>query len=198
MDADTFTFAELEFVARDWPHWTDVRDLLSIGPAGEGVVAAGASSLIMRELARVVDGGVGVRADVRERIALLFRPSRVVSITRGDPSGLNVALALIPNSGERTCLVSLGGPGVYQVTPLLATEDAAAQLRDLILALSGGKNEVHLIEDVFKALAENIPAFNGLTLSKIGHQGVQILETGYQIPLLANERAAKAAGRING
>lgn len=71
-------------------------------------------------------------------------------------------------------------------------------LRDLILALSGEKNEVHHIEDIFKALAEIIPAFKGLTLSKIGHQGTPIIETGYQIPLLANERARKAAGLING
>ncbi|MES2922492.1 MAG: molybdopterin-dependent oxidoreductase [Verrucomicrobiota bacterium] len=71
-------------------------------------------------------------------------------------------------------------------------------LRDLILALSGGNNEAHHIEDVFKALAENIPAFTGLTLSKIGHQGTQIADTGYQIPLLQNERARKAAGLING
>jgi NADH-quinone oxidoreductase subunit G len=71
-------------------------------------------------------------------------------------------------------------------------------LRDLILAVTGGKNEVHHIEDVFKAMAETVPQFNGLTLSKIGHQGTQVLKTGYQIPLLANERAAKAAGRING
>ena len=71
-------------------------------------------------------------------------------------------------------------------------------LRDLILALSGEKNEVHHIEDVFKAIAENIPAFNGLTLSKIGHQGTPIVETDHKIPLLENEHAAKAAGRING
>jgi NADH-quinone oxidoreductase subunit G len=71
-------------------------------------------------------------------------------------------------------------------------------LRDLVQAVSGGSHELHLIEDVFKALAASIPQFNGLTLSKIGHQGTQVLDTGYQIPLLANERAAKAAGRING
>ena len=71
-------------------------------------------------------------------------------------------------------------------------------LRDLLLALSGDKNEAHHIEDIFKALAENVPAFKGLTLSKIGHQGTQITDTGYQIPLLANERARKAAGLING
>ncbi|MEO7100960.1 MAG: molybdopterin-dependent oxidoreductase [Luteolibacter sp.] len=71
-------------------------------------------------------------------------------------------------------------------------------LRDLLLAISGDKNQVHHIEDVFKVLSETVPAFNGLTLSKIGHQGTPIAETGYQIPLLANERARKAAGLING
>ncbi|HSP42413.1 MAG TPA: molybdopterin-dependent oxidoreductase [Luteolibacter sp.] len=71
-------------------------------------------------------------------------------------------------------------------------------LRDLILAITGEKNEAHLIEDIFKAMAETVPQLNGLTLSKIGHQGMPILETGYHIPLLANERAAKAAGKIVG
>jgi NADH-quinone oxidoreductase subunit G len=71
-------------------------------------------------------------------------------------------------------------------------------LRDLILALSGDKNEAHHIEDIFKAIAENITPFAGLSLSKIGHQGTQITTTGYQIPLLQNERARKAAGLING
>ncbi len=71
-------------------------------------------------------------------------------------------------------------------------------LRDLLLALSGGKNEAHHIEDIFKAIAETVPAFAGLTLSKIGHQGTQLIDTGYQIPLLVNERARKAAGLING
>jgi NADH-quinone oxidoreductase subunit G len=67
-----------------------------------------------------------------------------------------------------------------------------------MLALSGEKNEAHQIEDIFKVIAGAIPAFSGLTLSKIGHQGTPITETGYQIPLLANERARKAAGLING
>ena len=71
-------------------------------------------------------------------------------------------------------------------------------LRDLILAISGGENHAHLIEDVFKPMADAVPQFNGLTLSKIGHHGVQVLDTGYQIPLLANERAAIAAGKIVG
>jgi NADH-quinone oxidoreductase subunit G len=71
-------------------------------------------------------------------------------------------------------------------------------LRDILLALSGDKNEAHHIEDIFKAIAENVNGFSGLTLSKIGHQGKQLIDTGYQIPLLTNERARKAAGLING
>lgn len=84
------------------------------------------------------------------------------------------------------------------VEPQGQSHDDWEILRDFILALSGEKNEVHHIEDVFKALAENVTAFNGLTLSKIGHQGIEIVDTGYQIPLLANERARQAAGLING
>jgi NADH-quinone oxidoreductase subunit G len=78
------------------------------------------------------------------------------------------------------------------------SRDDWEMLRDLLLAISGGKNDAYLIEDIFKAIAANVPAFHGLTLSKIGHQGAQIAETGYIIPLLANERARKAAGLING
>jgi NADH-quinone oxidoreductase subunit G len=81
--------------------------------------------------------------------------------------------------------------------PALAHDDWEI-LRDLILALSPNLKPVFLIEDLFKLLAAKVTEFNGLTLSKIGHQGTQVTDTGYQIPLLQNERARKAAGLING
>ncbi len=84
------------------------------------------------------------------------------------------------------------------VEPQSQAHDDWEILRDLLLAISSDTNQIHHIEDVFKVLAENVAAFNGLTLSKIGHQGTPIADTGYQIPLLANERARKAAGLING
>jgi len=84
------------------------------------------------------------------------------------------------------------------VEPPASARDDWEILRDLILAFTGGKNEVFAIEDIFKVMAENIPAFQNLSLSKIGDFGVPVVETGYQIPLLANERARKAAGLING
>jgi NADH-quinone oxidoreductase subunit G len=46
-------------------------------------------------------------------------------------------------------------------------------LRDLIQQLTG-ENGVYLIEDVFKQMAENIPHFQGLSLSKIGDLGVKL------------------------
>ena len=84
------------------------------------------------------------------------------------------------------------------VEPTGQCRDDWEAIRDLICAITGDKHEIHHIEDVFKAIAESIPAFQNLTLSKIGHQGTQITETGHKIPLLENERARKAAGQING
>jgi NADH-quinone oxidoreductase subunit G len=86
------------------------------------------------------------------------------------------------------------------VEPLGAAKDDWEILRDLILALQAAKpgDGPTSIEDVFKAMAGNVPEFAGLSLSKIGDLGKAIVETGVTIPLLANERARKAAGLING
>ena len=65
-------------------------------------------------------------------------------------------------------------------------------LRDLTCALTGETSQYESIEDVFAAMTDSVPAFHGLTLSKIGHLGVPVTDTGYQIPLLANERARLA------
>ncbi len=84
------------------------------------------------------------------------------------------------------------------IEPPINARDDWEMLRDLISAVTGEKSALHSIEDVFKKLASTISAFDGLTLSKIGAQGVVIQETEYKIALLENERARKAAGIING
>jgi len=48
-------------------------------------------------------------------------------------------------------------------------------LRDLIQA-SAGKNGIYTIEDVFRDMSAAIPEFAGLSLSKIGDLGVQVME----------------------
>jgi NADH-quinone oxidoreductase subunit G len=88
------------------------------------------------------------------------------------------------------------------VEPLGQSHDDWEILRDLICAVTGepttGPDFPHVIEDIVKDMTASIPAFEGLTLSKIGAQGVVIQDTGYKIALLENEGARKAAGIING
>ncbi len=48
-------------------------------------------------------------------------------------------------------------------------------IRDLIQQLSGS-NGIYLIEDVFKQIAEAIPEMKGLSLSRIGDSGVQLVD----------------------
>ena len=48
-------------------------------------------------------------------------------------------------------------------------------LRDLIQACSG-QNSLNSIEDVFRQMAEAVPRLTGLSLSKIGDLGVQVME----------------------
>jgi NADH-quinone oxidoreductase subunit G len=48
-------------------------------------------------------------------------------------------------------------------------------LRDLLQAIGGG-DSLHSIEDVFRRISETVPRFAGLSLSKIGDHGVQILK----------------------
>jgi NADH-quinone oxidoreductase subunit G len=62
----------------------------------------------------------------------------------------------------------------------------------------GGGNGLHTIEDVFKQLAATVPVFEGLTLSRIGDLGVQVLETTETVPLLEREKERKAKGLIVG
>ncbi len=71
-------------------------------------------------------------------------------------------------------------------------------LRDLAAAVTGEKPDLFLIEDVFKSVAAEVPAFEGLTLSKIGDLGKPVVETDHRILLLEKEKERVAAGLING
>jgi NADH-quinone oxidoreductase subunit G len=48
-------------------------------------------------------------------------------------------------------------------------------LRDLVQTCSG-QNGIYSIEDVFRQMSESVPLFSGLSLSKIGDRGVQVME----------------------
>ncbi len=63
-------------------------------------------------------------------------------------------------------------------------------LRDLIKELTGS-NGLYMIEDLFKAMAADTPALAGLSLSKIGDLGVQVIreEAAPETPVAPSERA---------
>ncbi|TDU73014.1 NADH-quinone oxidoreductase subunit G [Prosthecobacter fusiformis] len=83
------------------------------------------------------------------------------------------------------------------VNPPGNARDTWEILRDLVVAC-GGSNGLYSAEDVFKCLANDIPAFNGLTFAKIGDQGIPLIETDEKIPLLEREKERKAKGIIVG
>ncbi|MCW0219184.1 MAG: molybdopterin-dependent oxidoreductase [Prosthecobacter sp.] len=70
-------------------------------------------------------------------------------------------------------------------------------LRDLVVAC-GGSNGLYSVEDVFKCMAVDVPAFAGLSFAKIGDQGMPLLETDEKIPLLEREKERKSKGLIVG
>ncbi|MFC4995403.1 molybdopterin-dependent oxidoreductase [Rubritalea tangerina] len=61
-------------------------------------------------------------------------------------------------------------------------------IRDLILSYTGEKNDMFVLEDILKVLSQAVPAFEGITLSKVGELGLPLIETGETIPLLVKER----------
>ncbi|MDG2126024.1 MAG: molybdopterin-dependent oxidoreductase, partial [Verrucomicrobiales bacterium] len=70
-------------------------------------------------------------------------------------------------------------------------------LRDLTAAVGGG-NGLYLIEDVFKSMASENPKLASLSLGKIGDHGIQLYQTGTEIPLLAREAERRSSGVITG
>ena len=71
-------------------------------------------------------------------------------------------------------------------------------LRNLVKSLDGNEPDRHLLEHVFREIADEVEEFEELTLSRIGDLGVQITKTGETIPLLESERARIEAGEIVG
>ncbi len=71
-------------------------------------------------------------------------------------------------------------------------------IRDLIAALDKKAPPLYLIEDVMKAIANEVPAFEDQNFSKIGDLGVQITLTGETIPLLEAEYHRIERGEIVG
>lgn len=93
----------------------------------------------------------------------------------------NCATALLPSSGfaeKRGSMIN--GKGRLQrlnraIRPPMQARDDWEILRDLIQEYSG-QNGIYTIEEVFAQMAQSYREFSGLSLSKIGDLGVQVMD----------------------
>jgi len=69
-------------------------------------------------------------------------------------------------------------------------------LRDLIASVGGG-NGIYLLEELFKQMTTEVPELAGLTLGRIGDQGLPLIETKVGIPMLQKEAERRASGAIS-
>ena len=110
-----------------------------------------------------------------------------------------VAISLLPNETTAAAHVVLPGAGWAEkrgsminihgrlqrlnkaIEPVGEAHDDWEILRDL-LAATGSNVPLHSIEDVFRAMSQDVPAFAGLNLSKIGDLGLQFLHKPEAVP----------------
>ena len=111
---------------------------------------------------------------------------------------------VLPGAGfaeKRATYVNVTGrlQRAYQAT--LAPGDAREDWETLAALLAAVEKTFEApasVDGVIKALASEIPAFEGQSFGSIGDLGVQITETGVTIPLLEQEKARVESGLING
>ena len=122
-------------------------------------------------------------------------------LANGTAQASEVVLPVAGFAEKRGSLVNVTGRLQRLNQAILPPEGAMDDweiLRDLVKALNGNEPDRHLLEDVFREIADEVEEFEELTLSKIGELGVQVTRTGQTIPLLETERARIQAGEIVG
>lgn len=130
------TFAELYYLLGSDHSWPSLSALLDVPEPSPQVAAAGVSSLLARNLARVDGGDLTVETPVQFSAGLLLRPARSIGILRADQSGLGGALVFLPLSGAPSVQVGLDAPGVYDIVPFKEHSDPVAQLAEMCVELA--------------------------------------------------------------
>ena len=161
-----------------------------------GVRAGSIKALIV--LGEDIISDAGFTAADLGRLAFLLHTHLLANPTA---DAAHLVLPTAAFSEKRGSMVNLSGR-LQRLNRATATpgnaRDDWEMLRDLIRAITGEDPAIHNLEDIFTQLAATIPAFTGLDLAKITNAGIPLIDTGYKIPLLENERARIAAGVING
>ncbi len=133
---------------------------------------------------------VGLDANVLDELPCLVSMNILRNVTT------QAATVVLPSAGfaeKRGSMVNVKGR-LQRLNRAIPSPGEARDdweiLRDLIQALTGS-NGLYMIEDVFKAMSNEVPAFKGLNLSKIGDLGVQLVTEAEQkdVPKAPSETA---------
>jgi len=122
---------------------------------GEDAVDCGIAAQDLAKLESLI--AMGILENETTRVASIVLPSSAAAEKRGSMINIKGRLQRLNQAIQ---------------PPGLARDDWEI-LRDLVQAVSG-TNGVYSIEDVFKQIATEVPAFQGLTISRIGDLGVQL------------------------
>jgi NADH-quinone oxidoreductase subunit G len=139
----------------------------------------------------------GFTEDILKKLTFLLSSHLLANPTA------DLAQVVLPSPGfaeKRGSMINVTGrlQRLNQATqPPGQVMDGWEVFRDLIQAISGS-NGLYMIEDVFKLMAADIPALAELSLTKIGDEGVHIMDTGETVPLIERERERVAKGIIVG
>ncbi len=138
----------------------------------------------------------GVRSGAIKALLVLGEDAAEAGLSEADLQKLDLLIAvnLLPNSTTKAADYLFASAGFAEkrgsminknnrlqrlnraIQPPGEARDDWEILRDLIQGVSGsnGSNSLYAIEDVFKQMAAAVPAFGGLSLSKIGDLGVPL------------------------
>ena len=130
-----------------------IRALLVLG--GEDVVAAGIPASALQKLDMLLFSGI--LGNETSRLAHVVLPSAATAEKTGSMVNVHGRLQRMTRA--------IAAPGEAREDWLI--------LRDLREACTGG-NSLHSVEDVWKAMATEVPQFAGLSWAKIGDLGVQL------------------------
>ena len=175
------------------PHTSEGDDILL--SADRNPNTAGAKLLKItgeKPGSRVNEISFGVKyGTVKALIVLDEDASKVLDAAALPKAELLISMSLLSNGTTKLAHVALPSCGFAEkrgsminktgrlqrlnraIEPPAGARDDWEILRDLIQAISGS-NGIYMIEDVFKQMANSVPEFANLSLSKIGDLGVQL------------------------
>jgi len=168
----------------------------SLAAIRQGVESGEIKSLIV--LGEDLISDAGFSAESLGKLDFLLQTAILANPTA---SAADLVLPAAAFAEKRGSMVNLSGRIQRlnrAIEPPAEARDDWEILRDLTAAITCENPDIFLIEDLFKAMVAEVPAFEGLTLSKIGDLGKAVLETDHRIPLLEKEKDRVAKGLING